>query len=87
MEQIHQDTSPTHSESATTRTLHRALVAHGGVTRLAEALGVSVEDLVHWMNGDAIAPHSVFLRALELAYVEQKVGSLYDVNDPRHKRL
>jgi len=79
---------PDSNESASARTLHRALIAHGSVTRLAAALDATVEDLLLWMEGKAVPPHEVFLRALELAFArgQGKLSSVKDVVQKYYSR-
>ena len=59
-------------QTASSRTLHRALITYGSVTKLAAGLNVTVADLMLWMEGKEIPPHHVFLRALELAFVTEQ---------------
>jgi hypothetical protein len=53
-------------ETASLRTLRRALATVGSEERLAAALQVSVIDLSSWLAGERIAPGEVFIRALDI---------------------
>lgn len=55
-------------QSASKRTIERALENVGDRDRLADLLGVSVADLNRWILGKELPPHDVFLRALDLAF-------------------
>jgi hypothetical protein len=48
------------------RTLSRAVEICGGVAALAKSLGVSVEVLRQWLNGDIVPTTEVYLKALDL---------------------
>jgi hypothetical protein len=48
------------------RTLHRAVAICGGVAALAKALGVSVAQLSHWLDGKLHPPTHIYIRALDL---------------------
>jgi DNA-binding transcriptional regulator YdaS (Cro superfamily) len=48
------------------RTLHRAVAICGGVAGLAKALGVSVAQLSHWLEGYVHPPTDIYIRALDL---------------------
>ena len=56
----------TASDTASIRTLRRALATVGSEERLAAELGVSVVDLSSWLSGERIAPGEVFIRALDI---------------------
>ena len=49
-----------------TRVLHRACQMLGGVDKLARHLGVSVEVVHRWLDGDDVPPSRVFLKAVDL---------------------
>lgn len=53
-------------ETASLRTLRRALATVGSEERLAAELHVSVVDLSSWLAGERIAPNEVFIRALDI---------------------
>ena len=53
-------------DTASIRTLRRALATLGSEERLAEELQVSVVDLSSWLAGERIAPGEVFIRALDI---------------------
>ena len=53
-------------DTASIRTLRRALATLGSEERLAEALGCSLFDLVDWLSGAAPAPHAAFIAALDI---------------------
>ena len=63
-----------------TRTLHRALECCGGITELARALGVSVGELSHWLEGLAPPPAEIYLSALDI------VGGLSKGDPPPRSR-
>jgi hypothetical protein len=48
------------------RVLGRALETVGSLDGLAQELGVSVEALEPWLNGQQIPPHDVFSMALRI---------------------
>ena len=50
------------------RTLRLALRATGNATRLASALGVSVQQLAIWIAGEDMPPPQIFSLALALAF-------------------
>jgi len=77
--------APIPESSCTTRTLQRALFVQGGLVRLAGGLGVSVPDLVLWLQGKKMAPHAVFLKALDLAFPLEPSAPVYSVNQLAHK--
>jgi hypothetical protein len=54
------------SDTASIRTLRRALVTLGSEERLADALGVPVADLAAWLAGERVAPGEVFMAALDI---------------------
>jgi hypothetical protein len=54
-------------ETASARTLRRALQSAGSLEHLATLLEVDADDLERWVSGTELPPHGVFLRALELA--------------------
>ena len=54
------------SDTASIRTLRRALATVGSEERLAAELGVSLADLSAWLAGDRIAPGAVFIKALDI---------------------
>jgi DNA-binding transcriptional regulator YiaG len=53
-------------DTASIRTLRRALATVGSEERLAAALGVSVVDLSSWLSGERVAPSEVFMAALDI---------------------
>jgi len=53
-------------DTASIRTLRRALATVGSEERLAAELGVSVVDLSSWLSGERIAPSEVFMKALDI---------------------
>ena len=53
-------------ETASIRTLRRALATVGSEERLAAELQVSVVDLSSWLSGERMAPSEVFIRALDI---------------------
>ena len=55
---------PTNTPQA--RTLQRAVEVCGGVQALAKALGVSLADLSHWLEGHAVPPTKVYISALDM---------------------
>jgi hypothetical protein len=46
--------------------MQRAIVLCGGVVALAKALGVSVGDLSHWLDGYTPPPTEVYIRSLDV---------------------
>jgi hypothetical protein len=54
------------SDTASLRTLRRALATVGTEERLAAELGVSLVDLSAWLSGERIAPSEVFMTALDI---------------------
>jgi hypothetical protein len=50
------------------RTLRLALRATGNATRLANTLGVSVQQLAIWIAGEDMPPPKIFSEALALAF-------------------
>jgi len=56
------------------RTLRRALRICGGVPALAHALGSSIGDLSHWLDGYAEPPTAVFILALEIVASGRDTG-------------
>ena len=53
-------------DTASIRTLRRALATVGSEERLAAELNVSLVDLASWLSGERIAPSEVFIRALDI---------------------
>jgi DNA-binding transcriptional regulator YiaG len=53
-------------DTASIRTLRRALATIGSEERLAAELQVSVVDLSSWLSGERIAPSEVFIGALDI---------------------
>ena len=53
-------------DTASIRTLRRALATVGSEERLAAELHVSVVDLSSWLSGERIAPSEVFVKALDI---------------------
>ena len=53
-------------ETASIRTLRRALATVGSEERLAAELNVSLVDLSSWLSGERIAPSEVFIKALDI---------------------
>lgn len=49
-----------------TRVLHRACQILGGVEKLAKHLGVSVNLVHRWLDGDEAPPSRIFLKAIDL---------------------
>ena len=52
--------------TATIRTLRRALATIGSEERLAAALACSPLELVRWLSGEAPAPGEIFIAALDI---------------------
>jgi hypothetical protein len=57
--------------SSSTRTLRLALRATGNAARLANKLGVSLQQLAIWLEGEDMPPPKIFSEALALAYPER----------------
>ena len=53
-------------DTATIRTLRRALATIGSEERLAAALNCSPLELVRWLSGETPAPGEVFIAALDI---------------------
>ena len=53
-------------DTASIRTLRRALATIGSEERLAGELQVSVLDLSSWLSGERAAPGDVFIKALDI---------------------
>jgi hypothetical protein len=53
-------------DTASIRTLRRALATVGSEERLAAELHVSLVDLSSWLSGERIAPGEVFIKALDI---------------------
>ena len=53
-------------DTASIRTLRRALATLGSEERLAAELQVSVVDVASWLSGERIAPGEVFIKALDI---------------------
>ena len=53
-------------DTASIRTLRRALATLGSEERLAAELEVSLVDLSSWLSGERIAPSEVFIKALDI---------------------
>jgi DNA-binding transcriptional regulator YdaS (Cro superfamily) len=53
-------------DTASIRTLRRALATVGSEERLAAELKVSPLDLVRWISGEKAAPAEVFIAALDI---------------------
>ena len=53
-------------DTASIRTLRRALATVGSEERLAAELGVSLVDLASWLAGERVAPSEVFMKALDI---------------------
>ena len=53
-------------DTASIRTLRRALATVGSEERLAAELGVSLRDLSSWLSGERVAPSPVFMKALDI---------------------
>ena len=53
-------------DTATMRTLRRALATIGSEERLAAALNCSPLELVHWLSGEKAAPGAIFIAALDI---------------------
>ena len=56
------------SSEACANTFRRAQKTVGSRQRLAEFLGVTVQELDSWIVGTKLPPSDVFLRALDLAF-------------------
>jgi len=54
------------TDTASIRTLRRALATLGSEERLAAELEVSVIDVASWLAGERIAPREVFMKALDI---------------------
>lgn len=54
------------TDTASLRTLRRALATLGSEERLAAELHVSVVDVSSWLSGERIAPGEVFVKALDI---------------------
>ena len=52
--------------------LHEACLLLGGEQRLAEYLGVSVEQVERWLNGREVPPDPIFLRCIDLVAERQR---------------
>jgi hypothetical protein len=59
------------SDTAQTRTLHRAVRVCGGLVALADALNVSAETLASWLDGHATPPVDAYIKALDLVATGQ----------------
>jgi DNA-binding transcriptional regulator YiaG len=57
---------PAAVENSVTRTLALALKTIGSLTRLAQHLEVSEEQLEKWMRGQGKPPTHIYMRALDL---------------------
>jgi hypothetical protein len=53
-------------DTATIRTLRRALATIGSEERLAAALNCSPLDLMRWLSGEKPAPGEIFIAALDI---------------------
>jgi len=53
-------------DTASIRTLRRALAAIGSEERLAAELNCSLRDLVSWLSGEKPAPSPAFIAALDI---------------------
>ena len=53
-------------DTASIRTLRRALATVGSEERLAAELQVSVVDVASWLSGERVAPSEVFIKALDI---------------------
>lgn len=53
-------------DTATIRTLRRALATLGSEERLAAALNCSPLELVRWISGEKPAPSEIFFAALDI---------------------
>jgi len=53
-------------DTASLRTLRRALATVGSEERLAAELQVSLVELSSWLSGERIAPSEVFIKALDI---------------------
>lgn len=53
-------------DTASIRTLRRALATIGSEERLAAALNCSPLELVRWLSGERPAPSDVFIAALDI---------------------
>ncbi|HUQ75154.1 MAG TPA: hypothetical protein VM183_10540 [Burkholderiales bacterium] len=53
-------------DTASIRTLRRALATVGSEEQLAAELNVSLVDLSSWLSGERLAPNEVFIVALDI---------------------
>jgi hypothetical protein len=53
-------------DTASIRTLRRALATLGSEERLAAELQVSLVELSSWLSGERVAPSEVFIKALDI---------------------
>jgi hypothetical protein len=53
-------------DTASIRTLRRALATLGSEERLAAELQVSVVDVASWLSGEQVAPSEIFIKALDI---------------------
>jgi len=67
-------------DTATIRTLRRALATIGSEERLAAALNCSPLDLMRWLTGEKPAPSDVFIAALDI------VANMGQARQPRARR-
>jgi hypothetical protein len=49
-----------------TRALHHAVACLGSLERLANALGVTAENVAQWLDGSAFPPYPAYMRALDI---------------------
>ena len=67
-------------ETASVRTLRRALATIGSEESLAAALNCSPLELVRWLSGEKPAPSDVFIAALDI------VANMGHASQPRARR-
>ena len=59
-------TPPTTQATVYTRVLHRACQIAGSVDKLAARLHVPVATLYRWLQGEAVPPPPIFLKAVDI---------------------
>lgn len=65
----------TRNRSVFVRTLHEACLLLGGEHQLAAFLGIDVELLNTWLEGDQRPPDAIFLRCVDLLQRADERGS------------
>ena len=53
-------------ENSVTRTLSLALTTIGSLEQLAQYLGVTQQQIVHWIEGEGRPPIKIYMKALDL---------------------